>query len=260
MKKDIYAFMAKKPVFSIKDVDLYYGNMESSRSAVKRLLANMKVMKIRNDLYTCVDPATGGPIANRFQIASSITDSSYVSHHTAMEYHGITDQVFYDVYVSSKTRFHDFEFDGYTFRYINSRIDYGIETPAFSGGVKVTDIERTVLDSIKDMDKISGIEEVISNISMIRHLDERRLLEYLGSYSNKFLYQKTGFILQEFNEILGVSKEFFAECKIKKGNSKRYLTQDIGSDAVYVGEWDLIVPAEIFYLKNGMEVNNNDPI
>lgn len=55
------------------------------------------VAKIRNNMYICISGETGAPIANRFQIASKITPTSYVSHHTAMEYYGITDQVYYDV-------------------------------------------------------------------------------------------------------------------------------------------------------------------
>ena len=38
-----------------------------------------------------------------------------------MEYYGITDQVYYDVYVASETSFREFEFDGYTRRYVASK-------------------------------------------------------------------------------------------------------------------------------------------
>ena len=109
---DIYFEMAKHPVFTIEDVNLFYNNMNSARSAVKRMIATSKVLKIRSNLYTCISAENGGPVANRFQIASAISDTSYISHHTAMEYYGVSDQVFYDVYVSSKTKFRNFEFDG----------------------------------------------------------------------------------------------------------------------------------------------------
>ena len=98
---------------------------------------------------------TGAPVANRFQIASKITPTSYVSHHTAMEYYGITDQVYYDVYVASETSFREFEFDGYTYRYVASKDMEGVETPALSGGIRITNRERTLVDCIKDMYKIA---------------------------------------------------------------------------------------------------------
>ena len=42
---DIYFEMAKHPVFTIEDVNLFYDNMNSARSAVKRMLAASKVQK-----------------------------------------------------------------------------------------------------------------------------------------------------------------------------------------------------------------------
>ena len=40
---------------------------------------------------------------------------------------------------------------------------------------------------IKDMDKISGMEEVIQDISCMKKLQEKRLLSYLEHLSNQFL-------------------------------------------------------------------------
>jgi len=49
------------------------------------------------------------------------------------------------------------------------------------GGVRVTDLERTLADSIEDMDKISGIEEIISMIRQIRKIDEKNYVSILMS-------------------------------------------------------------------------------
>lgn len=54
---------------------------------------------------------------------------SYVSHHTAFEYYGTVDQIFYEVYVGSEMRFHDFEFDGYTYHYVKEQMKEGIVSP-----------------------------------------------------------------------------------------------------------------------------------
>ena len=55
------------------DVNFYYNNIDSARSAIKRLMKEGMVAKIRNNMYTCVSGETGAPVANRFQIASYIT-------------------------------------------------------------------------------------------------------------------------------------------------------------------------------------------
>lgn len=189
-------------------------------------------------------------MANRYQIAGAITPTSYLSHHSTMEYYGVSDQVFNKVYVSSKTLFRDFEFDGYTYCCVSSRCSKGIETVEYSGGVRVTDKERTVIDSIKDLDKIAGLEEVVDNIRMVSVLREKRMLAYLECYDNQFLYQKAGFLLEDQQKRLELSNDFFKICKDKAGRSKRYLTKDC-KEGKYNDMWQLVVPSQIYYLKNG---------
>ena len=166
---NLYYELLQYPVFSMKEVNALYSSERTARAALEKLLKENMVLKIRNKLYTCVSGENGGPVANKFQIASAITPSSYVSHHTAFEYYGIVDQVFYEVYVGSETRFHDFEFDGCTYRYIKEPIKEGIVCPEFSGGVRVTDKERTIADSIKDLNLIAGLEEVISCVVSVSY-------------------------------------------------------------------------------------------
>jgi predicted transcriptional regulator of viral defense system len=247
---NIYFKLLGIPVFSVADVDKYYNNLSSSRSALQRLLKAGMIKKIRNDMYTCVNGENGMAVANRFQIGSHINDGAYISHHSAMEYYGITDQVFYDVYVTSEKKFNSFEFEGYRYHRVAPAVSVGVRKEEYSGGVIVTDRERTILDSIKDMEKISGMEEVISNIESVGKLREKKMLAYLEEYDNQFLYQKVGLLLENDRERYGLSEHFFEICKGKIGNSKRYLT-DKNADGVYSLKWKVIVPKNIFNLKNG---------
>lgn len=248
---NLYFELLKKPIFNVEDVNVFYNNMDSARSAIKRLMKEGMVAKIRNNMYTCVSGETGAPVANRFQIASRITPTSYVSHHTAMEYYGIADQVYYDVYVSSETSFRDFSFDGYTYRFVASKSSEGIEKLPYGGGVAVTNLERTIVDSIKDMDKIAGIEEVVQDIECVPRMQEKRLLKYLELYQNHFLYQKMGYLLWQHKEQLKLSDSFFESCKNQIGKSKRYLTRDQDGGR-YDDTWKLVVPDKLQNMKNGV--------
>lgn len=250
---NLYFELLKEPVFTAEYVKQYYDNVESARSALKRLMKQNLIMKIRNNLYTGISGETGAPIANRFQIGCMITKSAYISHHTAMEYHGMSDQVYYDVYVSSQTRFHNFEFDGYTYKYVQAKMQTGVENVQYSGGIRVTDLEKTLLDSVKDMDKISGIEEIIAFIQSIRKLDEKKICQYIGEYRNQFLYQKTGYLLETYSSASGLTDEFYQICQDNIGKSKRYLSNDL-YDGVYNAKWKMMVPGTKAYLKNGGDV------
>lgn len=247
---NLYYEMMSCPVFSVEDVNRHYNNIESARSAVKTLIRKGLAVKIRNNMYTCISGETLSPIAGRYQIAGRISPTSCISHHSALEYYGIADQVYYDVYVSSETSFRDFEFDGYTYRCVISKFADGIEEIEYSGGVRVTDKERTIIDSIKNLDKIAGLEEVVENINQISGLDEEKLKNYLRLYDNKFLYQKVGFLFETLLTRTEISADFLEFCKDHIGRGNRYLSTDIGN-RVYVSDWNLIVPGNLKEMKNG---------
>ena len=173
-----------------------------------------------------------------------------------MEYYGITDQVFYDVYVSSETSFRDFTCDGYTYCYVVSKSSEGIEKPPYSGGVAVTNLERTIVDSIKDMDKISGIEEVVQNLECVPRIQENRLLKYIAIYQNQFLYQKMGYLLWQYKEQMGLSDSFFESCKKQIGKSKRYLTREQNGGR-YDDTWKLVIPDGLQNIKNGLTMDTD---
>ena len=126
----------------------------------------------------------------------------------------------------------------------------GIVFPEFGGGVKVTDKERTIADSIKDMNLIAGLEEVLACVTSVNNIDEAKLLIYLSEYNSAFLYQKIGFIFSEYQAELGISDDFIKMCKDRSGNSKRYLTNGI-SESRYSGKWKLVYPKNLREMKNG---------
>ena len=247
---DLYFKLLTKPVFTVEDVNKLYGDgsIETARSAIKRLVNKGMVVKIRNNKYTCINGIDKQPLADRFQIASSLTPTSYVSFHSAIEFYGYTDQVYYEVYVSSLTKFNQFEFDGYTYKCVLVKKQSGVE---YRNGVRVTDLEKTLIDLIYGLNKIAGLEETFANIQLLPKLKEKQLLKYLQEYDNQFLYQKTGFLLEPLKERLNISEAFFINCKEHLGKSKRYLVND-SRKVTYNKRWKLIVPESEYYQKNGV--------
>lgn len=242
---EIYTVLSKYPVFSIKDVKALTGNEKTAYSRLEQLMKKGLVKKIRKNMYSAVNPATGQIFATRFQIACAITDTAYISHHSACEYHGLTNQVYYEVYVSSKTKFNHFEYDNIVYKYLASRMDEGIITAKNTSGVRVTDLERTVVDSIRDLNKIGGLEEILKCLENIHYMDESKLKYYLDIYDTQGLYQKTGYLLDRVRKDMQLSEAFFDLCKSKIGKSRRYLVDDRKDNTHYENEWKLMVPDEL---------------
>jgi predicted transcriptional regulator of viral defense system len=226
-------------------VDAIYGNRNSANSAIRALQKNGLVKSIKKNLYVCNDVENRAPVADKFKVGSSITKNSYISHHSALEFHGVGHQLFFEIYVSSSTVFNSFEFDGITYRYVSSKLDDGVITYNTNRGVRVTNLERTVIDCIKDLDKSGGIEELLQSLRLITFLDSERMMKYLMLYNIQFLYQKVGFLLKHFQNELKLPESFFDFCHKNILESKRYLTDKNEKDLVYNSEWRLLVPENL---------------
>ena len=240
-----FSELSKLNTFSMEDVFALVGNKKTASSLVLRLSKKGLVKKIKNNLYSCVNLASGSVIASRYHIACGINDTAYLSHHSAFEYAGITNQVYYEVYVSSSRKFNDFEFEGISYKYVSSKMDTGIEIPTNTQGIRLTSMERTVIDSIKDFENIAGLEELLNCITSIPYVDEKKLISFLDAYHIQFLYQKTGFILEHYQNQLQLSDDFIDYCKTKTGKSTRYLTKD---SKTYYSPWRLVIPGGLFGL------------
>lgn len=244
---DYYENLLELKCFSHTDAMQHFGDERKTSNILYALKKKGLVQSVRRNLYVVISLETKEPVANPFEIAAHITGRSYISHHSAFEFYGMANQVFADVYVSSPTEFRAFEFDDRKYHCLLSRNEFGI---AQHKSVLVTDLERTVLDSIKDFDKIGGLEELLRCLSMITVLREDVMISYLGKYKNQFLHQKTGYLLSHFPQ-LKLSEAFFTYCKENIGNSSRYLYSDLQAGcSVSLKEWNLCVPEDLMSLVN----------
>lgn len=139
--------------FSRNDLIAITGSDAAANSLIHDYLKKGFIERVRRDLYTVISIETKQPIPTRYQIASRLFDDACVSHHSAFEYYGYANQVFYEIYVTTQNRFQSFEYDGVTYHRIASRYEASAE---LSGDVRVTGLERTVIDSINDFEKIGG--------------------------------------------------------------------------------------------------------
>lgn len=231
-----YDEIAKLQCFSRDELAKITNDKKLASNIITEYQKKGLIKQVKRNLYATVSLENGGIIPSRYKFASKITENSYITHHSALEFHGVANQVYYTCYVSGKNRFNDFEFDGVNYKYIYPRGNFGIVK---QNGINITDIEKTVLDSINDLEKIAGLEEILKCIQLIPSLDENKLLEYLKLYNKIFLYQKTGYVLSSFSDMFTLSDNFFRECHKNIGKSKRYLTKDSN---VYNNKWQIFVP------------------
>lgn len=239
---DYYVKLLKMGCFSREDVAALTHNIRTADTLLYTYKKRGWITDVRKNYYVAVNLETGTSVCNSFEIASGITADACVSHHTAFEYYGLTNQVFADVYVTSAHRFRSFDFDGRYYRRVSPKINLGIRQ---SGRIRVTDLERTIADNIKDFDKIGGLEELLRCLSMITVVNEENLIAVLTAFDNQFLWQKAGFFCTFFLN-MKLSPKFFELCRKEYRKSCRYLYEDCKNESPVLDvKWNLYVPRNI---------------
>lgn len=204
------------------------------------------IEKIKRDYYAVISLETKQPVLSRYQIGTCMFEDAYLTHHSALEVYGYANQVFYECSVATDKRFTDFEYNGVIYHRVLKRPKADVIT---LGNIRVTSIEQTVIDSIKDYEKVAGFEEVIRCLMLIPALNEHKVLDCLAQYDNGFLYQKCGYIFEELKDEFHFSLAFFNECESRISGTKRYLLKDF-KDNKYWERWKLYTPISLHSLVN----------
>ena len=240
-----YKKLLEMECFTREDVVDLVGSYSGANSLIYDYLKKGYIERVRNNFYVVINLKTNAPFLNEYQIGSKLFDDACMSHHSAFEYYGYYNQFFHECYVCTNHRFEDFKYGGVYYHRVKPKTHIQINQDS---GARITSLERTIIDSIKDMKRISGTEEVIKCLLMIEdQLDEVKLLEVLKQYNNGFLYQKCGYVLESLNNQFHLSKDFFNECKKHITKTIKYL-DDSGMCIVLNKKWNLYVPKNIYEL------------
>ena len=157
------------------------------------------IRKVKYNLYAVVNLETDGLISSKYEIGSSINDTSFISHHSAFEFYGYYNQVHNQITVSSIKKFSNFEFENNYYVFSQTKSDSQVLNVK---GVKVTSLARTIVDEINSIRSVDDLEETLKCIALVPIVNEVDIIKYLIFKNNKSLFNKVGIILSIFKENL----------------------------------------------------------
>lgn len=239
--------------FSRSDVESLTENKKTADSIIREYLLKGYIERVRHDLYAVISFETKQPILSQYQIGCCIFPDACLSHHSAFEFFGYANQVFNEIYISSESRFQDFEYNGYFYHRVMVKKDPVID---LGNKIRSTSLEQTVIDSIEDFEKLTGIEEVLRCLALIPSLNEESMISILKKRNNGFLFQKCGFILETLNTELHLSEMFFKECQKNISGTNKFLMKGSKNNLLN-SKWNLYVPKSMDYITNkGVDLND----
>ena len=199
-----------RPVFRLKEVQkILHLNEASSRNFVRKLVDRGVVTRLKPGLFILVPFELGKEsvyAGNPFVVAREIVGGKgyYLSYGTAMEIHGMVTQPQLVVYVTTLKPRRPINVLGTEFRFIHSqkKFFFGLSDHWVTKQekVKVSNLERTVIDGLKEPKYCGGLTEVAKGLWMRRHdikLDQ--LIKYSLKLNKGAIIRRLGYLLELYN-------------------------------------------------------------
>jgi predicted transcriptional regulator of viral defense system len=198
-----------RAVFRLEDVRDITGLSEASaRSFVRKLVDRGVAARLKAGLYVLVPFELGRERqypGNPLVVAREIMNGEdyYLSHATAMEIHDMTTQPHLVVMVTTPASRRPLTALGVEFRFVRCqrRHLFGLTEHWVTKQekVRVSDLERTVIDGLKQPEHCGGLTEVAKGLWMRRRdMNVDRLLQYARRIGVGAVVRRLGFLLETY--------------------------------------------------------------
>ncbi len=199
----------EREIFEVSDVCRLSGlTPKSARSLVGKLVNRGIATRLKPGLFQIVPPRLGKErqyIGDPYLIAAKlIGDTQYfISHASAMDLHGMLTQPQLVVFITvSETRRPEM-IHGIEYRFVHAKEEYffGLidHWIVKAHKVKVSDIERTIIDGLRMPQFCGGISEVAKALWIRKSdVDTQKLLDYADRLDVDVIRKRLGFLLELF--------------------------------------------------------------
>jgi predicted transcriptional regulator of viral defense system len=112
--------------------------------------------------------------------------------------------------------------------------------------VRVTSLERTLVDVLNRPDLSGGWEEIWRSLESVEFFDLDKVVEYALLLGNATTAAKVGFFLEQHREPLMVEEKHLKSLHGLRPRQPHYLDRDKRKSGRLVSGWNLVVPREVF--------------
>lgn len=211
---------------------------------IRRYLYAVKPSSVLEEEYW-VDP---------YLIAGKATQDAVIGYHSALEIYNLAYTTFEDLVFLTTQPSKPFIYHGQRFHGArppkalldNNKSDFGIRIIIREGvNIKITSLERTLVDILDRPDLSGGWEEVYRSFEHITQFDIGKVIEYALLLNNATTIAKVGFFLENFPKYLAVEQGAIDKLLPYIPKKPHYLERGCRTPGKYVQKWNLIVPLQI---------------
>lgn len=246
----------QKMIFSVRDVAEISGlDSNSARSLTTRLASKGLATRIKPGLFILVPAELGHEreyLGNPHMVAAAIAGGKnyFISHSSAMEIHQMVTQPQLVVYTTCTKRIRPISVSGTEFRFIYCKPKYFFGSTHHwvtkTQKIEVSDLERTIIDGLRQSGCCGGFSEVAKGYWMRRQdMDIKKLVEYALVLDIGAVYRRLGYLLELFK-----TEETDQVELLRKKLTSTYVLLDptMPAEGKFIAHWRLrlnVTPEEI---------------
>lgn len=254
-------FFSTHPVFTHEELVAFLAK-DKARSPKTReaLLAyhqkQGRILRVRRGLY-CVVPSGADPATcpvDAYLLAAKMTDDAVLAYHTALEFHGKAYSVFEEWQYLTNRAARPVTFRSYRFRPVRfpkklttkDKQLFGVKEMDRAGiTVRVTTLERTLVDLLDRPDLGGGWEEIWRSLETVEFFDLDVVVEYALLLDNATTAAKVGFFLEQHKDRLMVEERHLDRLRAHRPREPHYFAPGRRGGRLVSG-WNLVVPVDVF--------------
>ncbi len=254
-------FFRQRPVFTNEELAEFLEadgqrNLRTQESTLTYHTKTARLLRVRRGLYAVVPPGADPetyPI-DPYLLAAKMTEDAVLGYHTALEFHGkaysIYEHFFYLTAHSPRpVVFRSFRFRGVPFPKSlrnKNKDNFGINLAESAGlDVRVTCLERTLVDVLDRPDLGGSWEEIWRSLESVEFFDIDKIVEYALLLENATTAAKVGYFLEEHRESLMVEDSHLKPLRELRPRQPHYLDRAHRKDGRLVADWNLVVPVAV---------------
>lgn len=224
----------------------------SLKALLRYHLQKKHIARIRRGYYVVITNKTSLGVYDPLLIAGRVNESALIAYHSALSFHGIAYSLSNTVFFSSETPVKLFDFQQVAYQRVlppkalpPEKIFYETKTYDRLGlAIRVTNIERTLVDCLDKPQFSGGFEEIWRATSMIDFIDAERMANYAILLNNATTIAKLGFFLEQHQEHFKIEENILSLLEKKTPKGVHYFTH-AASENHYLRRWKLMVPTSI---------------
>jgi predicted transcriptional regulator of viral defense system len=253
-------FFATHPIFTHEEYLRVIGAARSPRSAdsaLNRQVAAGKIVHVRRGIYATVPPGIGPESfeLDPFLLATKLAPDATVAYHAALQLRGKAFTVWRRFAVLTRSHLRPVSFQGNDLfavqppRALDGRPNLGggiASLPHAGGIVRVTTLERTLVDVLDAPELGGGWEEIWRSLERIERLDLAAVVSHALDLGSALTIARVGFFLDQHRETFGIDPAELEPLRARAPRQPRYLdgTREAGR---LVKAWNLVVPERVLH-------------